>query len=70
MSSAQSRTNSSSVVRPSHLSGSDLYVEVVPLVRNLEYFRPSKTVYPKSVFVDQEAIGTHTEHDVHTFRIL
>lgn len=49
-----------------NLSRSDLDVEVVPLVRNLEDFGPSKTVYPESVFVDQEPVGTHAEHDVHT----
>lgn len=54
----------------SYLSWSDLDVEVVPLVRNLEYFGPSKTIYPKSVFVNQESVGAHTKHDVYTLRIL
>lgn len=53
-----------------NLSGSDLNVKVVPLVWNLEDFRPSKSVYPESVFVHQEPVGTHAQHDVHTLRIL
>lgn len=36
-----------------NLPGSDLNVKVVPLVWNLEDFRPSKSVYPESVFVHQ-----------------
>lgn len=53
-----------------YLSRSDLNVKVVPLVWNLEYFGPSKAIYPKSVFVDQESIGTHAEHDVHSLWVL
>lgn len=53
-----------------NLSRSDLNVKVVPLVWNLEDFRPSKSVYPESVFVHQEPVGTHAQHDVHTLRVL
>lgn len=53
-----------------NLSGSDLNVKVVPLVWNLEDFRPSKSVYPESVFVHQEPVGTHAQHDVHPLRVL
>lgn len=43
-----------------HLSGSDLDVEVVPLVGDLEDFGPGESVDAQSVSVDQEAAGTDT----------
>lgn len=38
-----------------HLSRSDFDVEVIPLVRDLEDFGPSKPVDAQSVSVDEEA---------------
>lgn len=53
-----------------HLSWSDLNVEVVPLVRNLEDLGPSEAVDPEPVFVNQEPVGAHAQHDVHAIRVL
>lgn len=58
------------VSQSTNLSGSDFNVKVVPLVWNLEDFRPSKSVYPQPVFVHQEPVGTHAQHDVHPLRVL
>ena len=42
-----------------HLSRSDLDVEVVPLVGDLEDLGPSKAVYPEPVPVDEQSVGAH-----------
>lgn len=48
----------------------DFDVEITSLVGNLQNFWPSEAVDPESVFVNQQTISTHTQHDIHTFRIL
>lgn len=55
---------SSSMV--SHLSRSDLDVEVVPLVGDLEDLWPGEPVDPEPVSVDQQATAAHPQHDGHT----
>ena len=44
----------------SYLSGSDLDVEVVPLVGDFEDLRPGKAVYSQAITVDEKPIGTHS----------
>lgn len=53
-----------------HLSRPDFDVEVAAFVGDLEDFGPGEAVYSKPVFVDQESVGTHSEHDVHPLRVL
>lgn len=53
-----------------HLARSDFDVEVIPLVRNLEYFRPSKPVDPQPVSVDEQAACTNSQHNLYSFRVL
>lgn len=54
----------------SHLSRSDLDVEVVPLVGDLEDLWPREPVDPEPVSVDQQATTAHSQHDGHTLRVL
>lgn len=54
----------------SHLSGSDLDVEVVPLVGDLEDLWPREPVDPEPVSVDQQTTAAHAQHDGHTLRVL
>lgn len=53
-----------------HLSRSNFDVEVIPLVGDLEDFGPSEPVDAQTVAVDEEARGTHSQHDLHPLRIL
>lgn len=53
-----------------YLSRPDFDIEVATFVGDLEDFWPGKAVYPESVFVDQQAVGTHSQHDVHSLRVL
>lgn len=53
-----------------HLSGSDLDVKVAAFIRNLEDLGPGEAVDPQTVFIDQQAVGTHSQHDVHAIRVL
>lgn len=53
-----------------HLARSDFDVEVIPLVRNLEYFRPRKPVDPQPVSVDKQATCTHSQHNLYSLRVL
>lgn len=53
-----------------HLAGSDFDVEVIPLVRNLEYFRPSKPVDPQPVSVDKKATCTNSQHNLYSLGVL
>lgn len=54
----------------SHLSRSDLDVEVVPLVGDLEDLRPGEPVDPEPVSVDQQPAAAHAQHDGHALRVL
>lgn len=53
-----------------YLAWPDFDVEVIPLVRNLEYFRPSKPVDAQPVSVDEQATGTNSQHDLNSLRVL
>lgn len=53
-----------------HLTRADLDVEVAPLVGNLEDLGPGEAVDPQSVPVDEEAVGTDTQHDIDAFGVL
>lgn len=53
-----------------HLSGTDLDIEVTPLVRDLEDLGPGKAVDPQPITVDEQAIGTDAKHDVDALRVL
>lgn len=54
----------------SHLSGSDLDVEVVPFVGDLEDLWPREPVDPEPVPVDQQTTTAHAQHNGHTLRVL
>ena len=54
----------------SYLSRSNLDVEVVSLVRNLEDLWPRETVDPQSIAVDEQSARTHAKHDLKVLRIL
>lgn len=54
----------------SHLSRSDLDVEIVPLVRYLQDLWPRESVDPQSVSVDEKATTAHAQHDSHALRVL
>lgn len=53
-----------------HLSGTDLDIEVTPLVRDLEDLGPGKAVDSQPITVDEQAIGTNAKHDVDALRVL
>lgn len=53
-----------------YLSRSYLDVEVAPLIGDLEDLWPGKAVDPQPITVNQQAIGTDTQHYVNPFRIL
>lgn len=53
-----------------HLSRSDLNVEVVPFVGDLQDLWPGEPVDPQSVSVDQQAAAAHAQHDGHALRVL
>lgn len=53
-----------------YLARPDFDVEVIPLVRNLEYFRPSKPVDPQPVSVDKQAARANSQHDLNSLRVL
>lgn len=53
-----------------YLAWPDFDVEVIPLVRNLEYFRPSKPVDPQPVSVDKQAARANSQHDLNSLRVL
>lgn len=53
-----------------YLSRSHFNVEIIPLVRNFQDFRPGKPIYPQPVSIDEQPAGTHSNHDVNTFRVL
>lgn len=54
----------------SHLSWTDLDVEVIALVGDLEDFGPGEAVDAESVSIDEESRRTHAQHDLHPLRIL
>lgn len=56
--------------RRPHLSGSDLNVEVVPFVGDLQDLWPGEPVDPQPVSVDQQAAAAHAQHDGHALRVL
>lgn len=49
----------------SHLSWTDLDVEVVPLVGDFQDLWPREPVDPQTVSVDQQAAAAHTQCDSH-----
>lgn len=53
-----------------YLSRSYLDVEVAPFIGDLKDLWPGKTVDPQPITVNQQAIGTDTQHYVNPFRIL
>lgn len=53
-----------------YLSRSYLDVEVAPLVGDLKDLWPCKAVDPQPITVNQQAVGTDTQHYVNPFRIL
>lgn len=67
------RVNYPYLIIPNHaayLSRSYLNVEVAPLVGDLEDLWPGKAVDPQPIAVNQQAVGTDTQHYVNPFRIL
>ena len=52
------------------LSGTNLDVEVVPFVGNLEDLRPSESVDPEAVAEDQDAGGADADQDINAVGIL
>lgn len=71
-----SKGNTDSVLAKSRVQGiaylcwSNLNVEITALIGNFQDLRPSKTINSQSVFVNEKAISTHTQLDVHTLRVL
>lgn len=63
-------TSETNGISYSHLARTNFDVEVVPLVRDLEDFRPCKPVDPQPVSVDEQATCTNSQHDLHTLRVL
>lgn len=64
---------SAPLIIPNHaayLSRSYLNVEVAPLVGDLEDLWPGEAVDPQPIAVNQQAVGTDTQHYVDPFRIL
>lgn len=64
---------SAPLIIPDHaayLSRSYLDVEVAPLIGDLEDLWPGKAVDPQPIAVNQQAVGTDTQHYVNPFRIL
>lgn len=53
-----------------HLPRPDLDVEVTPLVGDLEDLGPGKTVDSQTIPVDEQAVGTDTQHDIDPLRVL
>ncbi len=53
-----------------YLSRSDFDVEVASLVRYFEDLGPGESVDTQPVSIDQQATGTHPQHDVNAFRVL
>ena len=53
-----------------HLSRSDLDVEVVSFVGDLQDLWPGESVDPQSVSVDQQTATAHAQHDGHALRVL
>lgn len=53
-----------------YFSWTYLDVEVAPLVRDLEDLWPGEAIDPQTVPVDEQPVGTHTEHDVNSLGIL
>lgn len=52
------------------LSRSHFNVEVVPLVGNLQDFRPRKPIDSEPVTVDKQARCAYSQHDVNAFKVL
>lgn len=50
-----------------YLSWADLDVEVASLIGDLEDFWPGESIDPQSVSVDEQTVGTHTEHYINSF---
>lgn len=48
----------------------DFDVEITSLIGNLQNFWPSEAVDPESIFVNEQPVSTHPQHDIHTFRVL
>lgn len=53
-----------------YLCWSNFDVEITALIGDFQDLRPSKTIDSQFVFVNEKAISTHTQLDVHTFRVL
>lgn len=53
-----------------YLSRSDFDVEVASLVGYFKDLGPGESVDTQPVSIDQEATGTHPQHDVNAFRVL
>lgn len=53
-----------------YLSRADFDVEVASFVWDLENFGPGKAIDPETISVDEQAVCTHTKHDLDPFWIL
>lgn len=53
-----------------YLCWSNFNVEITALIGDFQNLRPSKTIDSQFVFVNEKAISTHTQLDVHAFRVL
>lgn len=52
------------------LAGSQLHVEIVPLVADLQNLGPREPVYTQFLSVHEQTRGAHAERDVHILRVL